>query len=376
MCRTGFVFAALMLAFIPFLIFGAVTAEYTPEEQVVLQVRPGPYTSDTTLGAKLGTLIVTTTEGDKIHTPTWGTVDEVWGGVPLKGAMRAIANGPFWDDATDTFYIMSVAYPEGYPGPPTIQRLEGTYTPIIKLSSSTVSVNPFRVELWLINTALENRNATVIFRPASYFRLNTVYTLPEDFSPMFSFISAKNPSTHTFTLMKADGTPESAFGSYVAVNGTTGSNSIDIASGLDPGGMPYIDPQQTVSFSVFLSEQSTTFDLFEAVGTNRKDVNTMTFVVSNGESGIDYSQEVIFTDTSTGSDDFMLHDQEPGPALIPFSLYFGSEEVTKGEPVTWNTLQNGDNTRTIRIGGIDEIAIQGLASGTYSDRITVEIRNP
>jgi len=52
-------------------------------------------------------------------------------------------------------------------------------------------------------------------------------------------------------------------------------------------------------------------------------------------------------------------------------------EVEKGAIITWSNLQDGsDNTKTIRIGGIDQNIIDSLASGTYSDTINVEIRNP
>jgi hypothetical protein len=131
-----------------------------------------------------------------------------------------------------------------------------------------------------------------------------------------------------------------------------------------------------VSFSVSLTNQSISFDLADAIGTNRKDVNTMTIIVANGKVGTNYSQQVIFTDTS-GSTDFRLLPEQSGPASISFNLYFGGTQVTKGTPILWNTLQNGSNNiKTIQIGGIDQNAIDSLASGTYSDTISVEIQNP
>ncbi|TAH54973.1 MAG: hypothetical protein EWM48_10580, partial [Sphaerochaeta sp.] len=116
----------------------------------------------------------------------------------------------------------------------------------------------------------------------------------------------------------------------------------------------------------------------EAVGTNRKDVNTMTITVSNGIAGADYSQKVIFTDLTpvSTSAEFRMLPEESGPNPIPFKLYFDSTEVVKGEAITWSSLQNGSsNTKTIRIGGIDQNVIDSLASGTYSDTINVEIQN-
>ena len=373
----------LMLLFIPTILFGAITAVYTPEPYIVLQVQPGPYTSDTVLGAKLGTLIATTTDGDKIHSPVWGTINEVWGGVTLTGPMSLVPNGPFIDNSTDIFYIMSVAYPEGYPGTPTIRRLQGTYEPIIQMSSYTVNVNPFRVELWLVNTHQTKPDATVVLRPASCFQLNAVYTLPADFNPIFSFITANDASTNVGTMMNVSGTPNSR-GSYVSVNGQSGPNStpiVDPTSYTDPNnpgspGITYGDPPQMVSYSVSLINQSISFNLTDAIGAKRKDVNTMMITVSNGKSGVNYTQEVIFRDSST-SNDFRLLPEVSGPSPIAFSLFFDTTPVIKGTPVLWDTLQNGsNNTKTIRIGGIDEIAIQSLASGTYSDTISVEIRNP
>ena len=79
----------LMLLFIPTILFGAITSVYTPEPYLVLQAKPGPFTSNTTFGAKLGTLIVTTTDGDKIYAPTWGSTDEVSNDVILSGLMRS-----------------------------------------------------------------------------------------------------------------------------------------------------------------------------------------------------------------------------------------------------------------------------------------------
>ncbi len=142
--------------------------------------------------------------------------------------------------------------------------------------------------------------------------------------------------------------------------------------------MTYVDPSQIVSYSVFLSEQTKTFNLSEAVGTNRKDVNTMTITVSNGIAGANYSQKVIFTDLTpvSTSAEFRMLPEESGPNPIPFKLYFDSTEVVKGEAITWSSLQNGSsNAKTIRIGGIDQNVIDSLASGTYSDTINVEIQN-
>ncbi len=367
-----------MLSSIPSLLFGAITVTYTAVP-LELKTAPGPYTSDTVIGAKLGTLEVQITEGSVIHSPAWGTAGEVASGVPLTGPMKS-ENG--YSTSTHYFTVMSVAYIGGVT---KINRFNDTYIPIYE-NKCTVS-NSFSVELWLVNTDKDKPNTTVNHnhRPASDFQAGSVYTLPSDFAPYFSFISAKEGNTNVNAMINNDGTPNSS-GSYVSVNGVEGGADntpiIESSGYSDPDnpGEPvtYGDPTQIVSYSVFLSEQTKTFNLSEAVGTNRKDVNTMTITVSNGIAGADYSQKVIFTDLTpvSTSAEFRMLPEESGPNPIPFKLYFDSTEVVKGEAITWSSLQNGSsNTKTIRIGGIDQNVIDSLASGTYSDTINVEIQN-
>lgn len=365
-------------------LFGAITAVYTPEPYIVLKVKPGPYTSNTTIGAKLGTLMVTTTGNSKIYSPAWGSIGEVSGGITLTGPMKSYPNGGFEPDATQTFYVVSVAYPTGYPGNPVIAILGENHWPINGWAQNTIQANPFRVELWLVNTNSDNPNVTVGYRPASYFELNAVYTLPSDFNPVFSFISANSSTTNVGTMMNHDGTPNSG-GSYVVTNGSSGADSTPIinpGSFTDPEnpgspGITYGDPPLIVTYAVSFTKQATSFNLTDATGSKKKDVNTMRITISNGKSGTKYSQQVIFTDSSVGSNSFRLLPEQTGPTPITFDLYFDNTKVTKGTAITWNNLTNGsNNTKTIRIGGIDQTSIQTLASGTYSDTITVEIRNP
>ncbi len=174
-------------------------------------------------------------------------------------------------------------------------------------------------------------------------------------------------------------------GSYVVTNGSSGADSTPIinpGSFTDPEnpgspGIMYGDPPLIVTYAVSFTKQATSFNLTDATGSKKKDVNTMRITISNGKSGTDYSQQVIFTDSSVGSNSFRLLPEQTGPTPITFDLYFDNTKVTKGTAITWNNLTNGsNNTKTIRIGGIDQTSIQTLASGTYSDTITVEIRNP
>ena len=379
MSLTRFAYVLLMLSSIPSLLFGAITVTYTAVP-LELKTAPGPYTSNTVIGIKLGTLRV---DGGPIYTPVWGNTTEVDSGtVKVKGPMSNGSNEA-------TFYLMSVAYPNGESQSPTIKVFSGAFLSIVSLPQNwvTVSADPFIVELWLVNTADTNNT----YNPsttcsASDFQMNAAYTL-DSFRPEFSFVTANSSKTNANSMMQGQtGNANPSNGTYVIVNGNGGPDSTPIVEPTaytDPDNpnspvMTYVDPTQIVSYSVFLSEQTKTFNLSEAVGTNRKDVNTMTITVSNGIAGADYSQKVIFTDLTpvSTSAEFRMLPEESGPNPIPFKLYFDSTEVVKGEAITWNNLQNGSsNAKTIRIGGIDQNVIDSLASGTYSDTINVEIQN-
>ncbi len=75
MSVTRFASVLLMFLLVPALLFGAITATYTPEPYLHFEVQPGPYTSDTVLGAKLGTLEAFT-DGEEIYSPAWGSTSE------------------------------------------------------------------------------------------------------------------------------------------------------------------------------------------------------------------------------------------------------------------------------------------------------------
>ena len=270
MSVTRFASVLLMFLLVPALLF-----ERSPHIMLNRPLSSGSthsYTSDTVIGAKLGYLEVTT-DGEEIYSPAWGSTSENFLSAYLHGPMRLIPGGPLGQWPYE-FHIMSVAYPEGYPGPPIIiTKVDYPYSPIIKNEPEQVKVSPFRVELYLVNTNSVNRNIKVKppELPASCFEPNESYTLTPMFNPVYSFVVANQKGTKVNEMMNWwDGEPNSS-GSYVSVGGNTGSNSIAVSPVWIPETGSAVRRSSTmVNFSVFLSEQSTTFDLSEAVGTNRK----------------------------------------------------------------------------------------------------------
>lgn len=275
MSLTRFAYVLLMLSSIPSLLFGAITVTYTAVP-LELKTAPGPYTSTTVIGIKLGTLRV---DGGPIYTPVWGNTTEVASGtVKVKGPMSNGSNEA-------TFYLMSVAYPNGESQPPTIKVFSGAFLSIVSLPQNwvTVSADPFIVELWLVNTAQTSSTTTSTTRQASDFQMNAAYTL-KDFSPRFSFITANDSTKKVNQMMQGNGNASSPHGSYMIVNGdAAGADNTPI---IDPGaytndpsspGVSFPDPSQPVIQTLFSLQQSEiSIALSEHTGSNVKEINSAT----------------------------------------------------------------------------------------------------
>ncbi|MBN2884268.1 MAG: hypothetical protein JXN10_12120, partial [Clostridia bacterium] len=176
MKKIRLVYCYIILSLVPILLFAEVTATYLSESAITLDISPGPFTHPTVLGAKLGTFVITSTTGE-IYSPSLVNIGEASDQIPLTGLMKDWADGPF-ELNTNDFYIISVAYPNGFGSEPVLQVLYDNLRPIISWQSNTVYANPFYVELYLVNTNSTNRNAQSGWRPASYFKLDSPFSLP------------------------------------------------------------------------------------------------------------------------------------------------------------------------------------------------------
>lgn len=372
------------LLLMPALLFGAITVTYTPASSIILQDYPGPYTSNTVIGAKLGTLDVEITGGSVIHSPAWGTAGEVAGGVSLTGPMYDKHTGGYESD-THTFTVMSVAYIGGVP---TINRFDATYIPIYEQKCTLNST--FSVELWLVNTHKTQPDATVGSgqRPAIDFQAGSVYTLPDDFDPYFSFISANQGNTNVNKMVNSDGTPNSD-GSYVSVSGATGPNSTPIInpSGYtnpdDPTspGMTYGDPGQAIigtSFTLESQEVSITLDQHTGTQIHKINAATLGVLVYNEQGGESVDVDITFTDNSPpGEDGFNLLHVDAPEFMIPYTLFWGNttNPITKGVAIEWNDLGKGNHLKDIYMGWIDAEIVDQRPQGDYKSIVTVTIAN-
>jgi hypothetical protein len=372
----------LVLFFSPMVLFAEVTATYLRESAITLDISPGPFTHPTVLGAKLGTFVITSTNGE-IYSPSLVNIGEASGQIPLTGLMKDWADGPFVLNTND-FYIISVAYPNGLGSEPVLQVLYNNVRPIISWNSNTVYANPFYVELYLVNTNSTNRNAQSGWRPASYFKLDSPYSLPVGFNPLFSVAVADSPNTNVGTYTTGSGSVKESQGSYVTTDGSSGPDNTQI---LDPGsytnpddpdtpGFYYGEVPVTESFFIDFLIPESNFELSDAYGSNRVTINEARIEVMNGTQGTNYTQLFTFTDQSQASS-FQLFPSAGSGSPIDFNLYLENDLIEKGTAYTWSGLQPGIlNTRNIRIGGISETEVMNRVSGTYTDTITVTITNP
>nr|WP_321263487.1 hypothetical protein [uncultured Sphaerochaeta sp.] len=294
-----------------------------------------------------------------------------------------ISPGPF-ELAKNDFYILSVAYPNGFGSEPVLQVLYDNLRPIISWSSNTLYANPFYVELYLVNTNSTNRNAQSGWRPASYFKLDSPFTLPVGFNPRFSVAVADSPNTNIGAYTTGSGSVKESQGSYVTTDGSSGLDNTPI---LDPGsytnpddpdtpGFYYGEVPVTESFFINFLLPESNFELSDAYGINKVTINEARIEVMNGVQGTNYSQQFTFTDQSLDSS-FQLFPSIGSGAPINFNLYLENQQIEKGTAYTWSGLQPDVlNIRNIRIGGISETEVMNKVSGIYTATIIVTITNP
>ncbi len=369
-----------------------VNAVYTPESHITLEVAVGPFTSSTVLGAKLGTFSLTSSTGE-IYSPSLVGINEASGAISVTGLMKDYANESF-DSIDETrsqdFYILSAAYPNGFPGTPVLKVLYNNVIPLISWGPDTVTAStasPFVVELYLVNHNKTSTNAIGGYRPASYFSLGTPYALPLNFNPHFSIATANNSTTNVGTYT-GSGIINSQ-GSYAANGNNDGPDNTPIigpgaytnpedptAPGFFYGDDPNPPPPKPLYLLQIINERE--INLYDAYGVNTTRVAKAKIEIINAETGTDYKIQIKFDSSSVSQGSFQLHlDGNHNLYGIPYSLYFKQQEVIPGNLMTWKHLKSdpssNHNTKPIKVTGVAQIIAEAAPSGTYSDTITVTI---
>jgi len=362
-----------------------VSATYVPESSIYFSVSPGPFTSNTIIGAKIGTLTISTTGGTVYYNP--GLVDLSHMGSPTITGLRRSENPISWNadplvysytEATFQFCYILVCYPNGRGAAPVLNPVwSDNKTPIGGDSVAITPNNPFSADIYLVNTNSTVASAAATFYPpASYFKLDTAYKFSNAAlrNGVFKVSVGTQPSA---TIYSSSSLLES-----VPINGVSGQTATSL---FDPGsfsdasspkgGFIYGDrvvvTQPNILFT--LSESAKLFAFSDAVGSKTASLTDAILTVSNGVAGTTYAVNISFTDDGTDPSAFTLR-LEGGSTAIPFDLKFLNTLVaTKGQTVTWSGLVNGINTETLYITGIDANTVTESLAGTYKDTITVSI---
>lgn len=370
----------LLLVILPWYAFAAVTATYVPESPITLEIAPGAFTHQSVLGAKLGRFIITSTTGE-IYSPSFVNIGEASGAIQVTGLMKGYASGPYAMETND-FYINSVAYPNGLGGTPVLQVLYNDVRPIIGWQANTVTQNPFYVDLYLVNKNSGGIGSDSGWRPAQYFKLDSPYSLPSNFNPLFSVGVADSPTTNVGSYTSG-GTVDESQGSFVITNGNSGPNNTPI---INPGaytdpdnpgspGFYYGDVPTLPSLLFTIVDSSTSFSLGSAYGTNKATLTQANAQVLNGVTGNTYQITLIFTDTS-GDTSFQLFPTQGVGSPISYKLYLENDEITKAVAKVWTGLVPGIvNTKAIKVSGISQSVVASNTSGNYTGTITVNISN-
>jgi len=360
-------------------IMGAVSAVYTPESQIVFQITPGPFTHSSVLGAKLGTFVITSTTGE-IYSPSLVHIGDASSHIPVTGLMRNWETGDYVLDS-NAFQIICVSYPNGLGAEPVLRVLWNDVEPIVD-NQCTIYQTTFHVELYLVNTLNTNRHAESGYRPASFFKPNSPYSLPSNFNPVFSLGVAESPNINVGWYTSGSTIdPDAGLGEYVVTNGQQGPESTPIigpGAYTDPNnpgspGFNYGDPPQVLNFLFSFLYNTVNFDLSDAyVGKPNLYLNTAQMDVQNGVAGTTYKQKITFTDI-WGGPTFQLKPDADSDG-IDFSLVFGSKPVDYGVADNWENMVPGpNNTKDLYIRGIDSSQVNQCVSGEYCDTIIVNI---
>lgn len=376
-------FAAFLLLFVIVSVgcFGTVTATYTPDSNIYFGLRPGPYTSDRIIGAKIGTLVITSSEGaGTIYTP--GLLNVANGSnITVRGlySWSDPSTNPTYSYVDAPFTIVAVSYINGRGSAPAISPFYRTTS--VPLGGSddwdpkTVTVNPLEIDFYLMNCNTPDPNTTRTLQTwGNYYKKDTTFTFPNGLAPTIKVAVAHDANTGLGSMAS---NPDK-YTTYVPVNGVDGTASTNVVgsaaySDIEANGMIYGDKveEPTPELSFFFTDTQSSFSIQNAVGSNKATITQANIVLTNGISGQTYTQSMTFTDNAASDTAFQLTPESGYGTPLDFNLYLGSDQLTKGDEYYWTGIVNGSNIKDLIVSGIDANAAANGASGTYKDTITV-----
>ena len=320
---------------------------------------------------------MTSTEGTGIYSPAFLNVTGVNGSIPVSGLYKEYSDGPYLLRTYLAFYLISVAYPNGYGVSPVLYPIYSSGTsPIISWDANTVAANPFIVELYLVNTNSPNPNESATMGTlADFFKLDTTYALPAGFSPFFNLGIATTESTDVGTYA---GSGTTTGGTYVEVNensGTTSTPIISSGSYSNPEEQGFVyGEEEDFSFTYLfsLTNEDVEINLYTLDPNTIVPITQATINVTSTITPPHNQLQLTFTDPGTASS-FKLYPISTYGNPMDFKLFLGSEEIVKATPMIWDDLVQGVNSKNLGFLMVDPTAQANNVSGIYKDTITITI---
>ncbi|WP_319756075.1 hypothetical protein [uncultured Sphaerochaeta sp.] len=168
---------------------------------------------------------------------------------------------------------------------------------------------------------------------------------------------------------------------YVPVNGQEiieGQPPSSTTSLLDPGEtipddpIPYGDPIEQVNFLLSIVQEET-FPIEEAYIGSQIQVAEAQLMLQNALEGFPYAVNITFRNAQNNPDFYLRLNNVEIPYAIPYTLLFGTREVTGGVPLLWEDILAPFSSIPIFIAGIVKMQAEAAVAGIYKDTIFVEI---
>ena len=143
-----------------------------------------------------------------------------------------------------------------------------------------------------------------------------------------------------------------------------GSVSDEIESGLGETSL--------INAELSITNVLTGCSLSEITGPDKTKIADLGVKISGSKNNFDLS--IVFDDAGA-SNQFTLRHNTISNVSIPFKIYLGNDEITKGvEYLGWTDVKkNKLETREIRVSGITAAMAESLPSGEYKDTISIEV---
>lgn len=340
----------LLLLLLPLSLHAAITATYDPMPVLFFEPSISPLPANR-LVAHLGTLTIHT-GGDNLFSPNLLTVnmsyDFYFTGPTSWGNTT---NGqPDYQNSESQFYLYAVSTLKNKTVAQILNR--GTNYHPIRSDQGNWNVATFVAELYLVS-----------HHPLSYYKLNAQYILTR--GTLGSFQVGVPTSSSDYKA----GDP------LVPINGSPATSTTPI---LSPGTNPenpiiYGDPPEHPTVLLAIKEQRN-ISLSQAIGTSTTKVAEAEIQMLNGQIGIQYAVDVIFTNVAnTSSFQLLLQNGGSSSSTIPYGLHFNNTNVTPGQAIRWSGLTSTPQSQDIMVTGVTASAAQQALAGYYEDTIIVNI---